>query len=439
MSNPFLDQTAEKYQSPVYTGSQPPHLYSTAPYGEFAAPGSYQYRGDDVERGRYAASAPWYPPNSYNQDPALYAAGPPQYPEPPSSELQSTHLSPHYAQGAADSKGRSRSPSPVPSADDEQFLDQALRFTSGISPGPSVSATSPLQSPVAIPQTAPGIGIPFARAYAPALMSHGISASTFVTFIDNLNVVATGSPPLQILDMAGGLVGMVPVHWFGLAGNLTQLVAKVGKAAVSKGRTEAYMKRTNSELFAPRGLQVRIASTAAMAEVLRVNVEELAIPPLTLETKDISIMDRRLHALQGYISPLTFEVPPPTEQTTALAKMSDKQVKFQQKQMEKKTMKGRRKALENLPGSGETKVEKEERKINQEAEEDMRKAMQEDSPRKREKEMAKVEKDRQKELRKLNKDRGKNSKDLVKDDKEIKAGRKVLWILVTSLEGAGQM
>ena len=58
-----------------------------------------------------------------------------------------------------------------------------------------------------IPQTAPGIQSPFSRAWAPILATHGVKPQEFLQFIDHLNVCKAASPPLQLLNLAGTIVG----------------------------------------------------------------------------------------------------------------------------------------------------------------------------------------------------------------------------------------
>jgi hypothetical protein len=93
------------------------------------------------------------------------------------------------------SRPRSPSPSRQGQPSDDEVLDQALEF-----------AAHPPPAYTSIP---------------------GISMEEFVEFIDNLNIVSTGSPPLKVIDAVGGMLGMVPHHWFALAGGLTQGLAKL--------------------------------------------------------------------------------------------------------------------------------------------------------------------------------------------------------------------
>jgi hypothetical protein len=128
------------------------------------------------------------------------------------------------------SRPRSPSPSGQGQPSDDEVLDQALEFAAH--PPPAYTSIPRLARPVAVPQ-----------------ISNGISMEEFVEFIDNLNIVSTGSPPLKVIDAVSGMLGMVPYHWFALAGGWTQGLAKLGTAAVSKGRADRYMKRANEEFF----------------------------------------------------------------------------------------------------------------------------------------------------------------------------------------------
>lgn len=98
-----------------------------------------------------------------------------------------------------------------PSATDEEMLDEALkfarrqpaihRFPNGLLPK--------LQKPVVVPQVRNGIGVPFARTFSEALTAFDVTEAEWLAFIDNLNVVATANPPLQVLDLAGNIVGFL--------------------------------------------------------------------------------------------------------------------------------------------------------------------------------------------------------------------------------------
>ncbi|KAE9373023.1 hypothetical protein N431DRAFT_289060, partial [Stipitochalara longipes BDJ] len=203
-----------------------------------------------------------------------------------------------------------------------------------------------LPRPIAVPQTTHGRGQSFLRAWAPCLEAHNISQTDFLAFIDNLNIVSTANPPLQVLDLAGGFLGMVPHHWAQLAGTAVQASAKLGTALVSKSRTDMYMKEVDEKMFKPRGLKVSIALVEAMRRILRVPDTQPLLAPLTRETMQMSTVERELLAVREYNAVLELGVPRPMEQTTILAKLSARQVEGLAKKNQKKAVKDREKALE---------------------------------------------------------------------------------------------
>lgn len=73
--------------------------------------------------------------------------------------------------------------------------------------GIEVEKLTPVETPVVIPQTAPGIKNPFSRAWSPILSDHGVRREDFLQFLDHLNVSKAASPPLQLLNLAGTIVG----------------------------------------------------------------------------------------------------------------------------------------------------------------------------------------------------------------------------------------
>ena len=71
-----------------------------------------------------------------------------------------------------------------------------------------------LERPICLPQMEMGFDMPFARAYPPALADFGISKEGFLEFLDGLNTAMIASPPLQVVDYAGLIVGFVCVNVF---------------------------------------------------------------------------------------------------------------------------------------------------------------------------------------------------------------------------------
>ena len=70
--------------------------------------------------------------------------------------------------------------------------------------------------PVVIPQTAPGLQQGFSRAWAPILETCGVRQHEFVQFLDHLNVCKAASPPLQVMNLAGTVLGFTFVLPFSL-------------------------------------------------------------------------------------------------------------------------------------------------------------------------------------------------------------------------------
>lgn len=98
-----------------------------------------------------------------------------------------------------------------PSASDDEMLNEALKFARR---QPTIRRSSngllpKLQKPVVVPQIRNGVGVPFARAFSEALKAYDVTEEEWLAFIDNLNVVATANPPLQVLDLAGNIVGFL--------------------------------------------------------------------------------------------------------------------------------------------------------------------------------------------------------------------------------------
>ena len=342
--------------------------------------------------------------------------------------------------------------------EDSVMINEALDFARHADAPPPPAYTPRLEKPVAVPQISPKMGSPFARVYSPILTSYNIRPLEFVEFLDNFNILLTGSPPLAVMNMVGQGLGFVPNHWAQLAGSLTQLAVGVATYAVIKTRCAMFVKKSNAEFFEPRGLKVQIKSTEEMAKICRVRLNEVMVEPLRVgeDVSAVGPLDRRLQAVQEYVAPLSFNVPAPTEQTTILAKMSQKQSEATRRKMEKKTLKDRQKALEKLPGGAgmksEREMNKELAKLNKEvykveakAKKEMEKATKkrkadkqdeevEKAERERNKELAKIEKEREKVFRKAAKESEKEQKDYQKDDKEIKESKKGLWIMVRNLD-----
>lgn len=252
---------------------------------------------------------------------------------------------------------------------------------------------------------------------------------------------------------------MVPHHIPQIVGNSISLAAKLRTAAVSKTRSTIFMKKANSDFFAPRGLKVELATGEALAAKVGMRPDAPLAGPLPELGADISAHERRLRALDGRVAPVTFDVPPPNKQMNVLERMSASQVQRQQKKSEKKTRKDRAKAVDEIAKNqkdGEKEFakidkdrakvvredQKERSKIEREADKELAKKPKdlEKIERKREKELRKLDHETEKEMRKLDKETEKVDREVVKEekkaqkeDKELKQARKILWIVVEDL------
>ena len=346
----------------------------------------------------------------------------------------------HGAYGPSDSdelddqhwNGFPETQAPLSDPSDAELVGHAMNFVHKARPVAAYGATPKLTKLVAIPQVSPTLGAPFARAYAEVLQSYNIGMAEFVEFIDNFNILLTGSPPLTALSMAGQVMNFVPVHFVGLAGTGLQFAAGAGKYAMVKTRCTHFVHRSNESFFEPRGLKVKLLKTEHIAKICGVSLDDIAVKPLQPgdDLHSMGPLDRRLKAVEGRMEHLTLDVPPPTEQSNVLAKISAVESSFTEKKMNKKTNKHREKAMEEMPaaeGGVDAKTQKELDKLDRE---EAKVRSKEKKPEKIEKEMRKIEKERREVMEKGGKDEGKHREKYLKEDKEIKQSKKGLWIVV---------
>ncbi|KAJ7486076.1 hypothetical protein B0H11DRAFT_2157280 [Mycena galericulata] len=110
--------------------------------------------------------------------------------------------------------------------------------------------------PFCTPQIATSFDSPFARGYNPALESIDISQEQLL------------APPLRVVNFAGQVIGFIPYHWAMIAGAVMQTAAQTGMHVLSKTLTDRYLRAANLRLFKPRGLSVRLCTTAAMQHLV---------------------------------------------------------------------------------------------------------------------------------------------------------------------------
>jgi hypothetical protein len=142
-------------------------------------------------------------------------------------------------------------------------------------PNSNSNSNSNAKKPIAIPAIDPySSHSPFLRAFPPILrQSHNLPRESFLPFLDNLNKVIAESPPLEVLDVTGGILRSVPIlfplHWIGAA--VSELAQK-GSSGVSKSRTDSLIRQANKEIFGPRNLRIEIARLDALAHIAQVPI-----------------------------------------------------------------------------------------------------------------------------------------------------------------------
>lgn len=199
------------------------------------------------------------------------------------------------------------------------------------------SSSNPTQpesgnKPIAIPAIALSFDSPFIRAYAPTLAAHKLPKESFLSFLDQLNKIISGSPPLQVLDATGGILQQVPIlfpiRWLGAT---VSRIANLGSQGVSKSRTDSYIRQANQDIFGPRGLKVEITKLDALAYIAslpildsrgKVNRQSALFQRLVTETggmsqevQDVDVRQRQIKILQPWIAELQFEVLPWTSKS----------------------------------------------------------------------------------------------------------------------------
>lgn len=78
------------------------------------------------------------------------------------------------------------------------------------------------------------------------------------------------SPPLQVLNIAGMGVGIVPYHWAQAASFGIRVAAGAGTAAVAYARMKRYLQGVNRDFFALQGLKARLVKDKELMELLGV-------------------------------------------------------------------------------------------------------------------------------------------------------------------------
>ncbi|RYP43222.1 hypothetical protein DL768_010042 [Monosporascus sp. mg162] len=221
---------------------------------------------------------------------------------------------------------------------------------------PSYTSQKPIQKPIAIPQTQPEAAAPFLQAYAPSLLSRGIPADRWLSFLNTLSafLAATvseraiahaadvsreilhvgGDVPRKlgrdvaahaksvgrgitdsarkgsVLGVAAGLVAgavRIPVNAaLGAAGAALRLpgsalAATSRRPLAPRERADAYVAVAGRDWLSPRGLEARLLDSRQLGELLGVPASRLVGAARGAEYGTAA---RRLGALVTYIGEL---------------------------------------------------------------------------------------------------------------------------------------
>lgn len=145
---------------------------------------------------------------------------------------------------------------------------------------------------------------------------------SFLSFLDQLNKIIAGSPPLQVLDATGGILQQVPIlfpiRWLGA---VVSGIANLGSQGVSKSRTDSFLRDANKDVFGPRGLKVELGKLDALAYIAelpildsqgKVNRQSALFQRLMNETRgaasqevqDVDIRQQQVKILRPWIAEL---------------------------------------------------------------------------------------------------------------------------------------
>ena len=308
------------------------------------------------------------------------------------------------------------------------------------------SPANKLAKVIAIPATDPTAGSPFLRAYPTVLQNFNISRDGFLEFLDRFNRAAVASPPVQILGLAGNIVSMVPLHTAQIVGGTINAASNIGARAIAKGHTEMVLRDANRDIFEPRGLKVQVAKLDAVASIARMpiltpdgKIEKHAAVLQPLEGDDdyrfSTAQERRLKALAPWIEQLDVEgLPQLAEGSSMLSKMHASVSESQRRKGEEKMLKERRKIHKEFSKESE-KAQKEYENKMAELDRDQSRAEGRRKDKERERDLRRVEERREKAEKEFKHRMARSEKERMKDDKEEKGLKKILFLIVTNLDG----
>lgn len=331
---PYSGSTSEYFGSapnpgaPQYPGA--PAYQGPPPAAPNYSPSQYPEGPQDIGAPQYSGlspGAPQYPPSQYPGGPQDVGTpqyfGGPGFQEPPfAGQPQDTNASQY--------QGGPPNGAPMP------FYQEGSPYQGGMqSPGGPPLPLSQNRI-IAIPAIDSTPGSPFIRGYVPMLERYNIPKGAFLKFLDSLNETVMTNPPMQVLEVTGGILKSVPIlfplHWLGSAFNG---IASFTEGERSKGRSDQAIKQANKEIFASHGLKAELANLDALAYLAKIPILDASgkidkKTPLVRHLADLSkkspddlsgsqgqelemeLQMQRLQALQPWISDIELDVKPMT-------------------------------------------------------------------------------------------------------------------------------
>ncbi|KAF9771793.1 hypothetical protein IL306_010539 [Fusarium sp. DS 682] len=211
-------------------------------------------------------------------------------------------------------------------------------------PQPISRATLSPSCPILIPSTSITGSLevtpPFHRAYPPILASYNVSSSEFMAIIDALNIALAEPAPFKAMEIAGDGLGFVPNEIAQGVSLGLGIAAGTGSAATAYIRSKRVLDRVNREIFAPKGLEMKIVKDEEVMQRLKTTAKSL--DPL-----------QRLQEIEQYVQVLSFDVEPPVRHSNMLDRISAKQAASKQDGKEKKKQKKQDKKLQKRERASE--------------------------------------------------------------------------------------
>jgi hypothetical protein len=224
--------------------------------------------------------------------------------------------------------------------DEKRLIDHATAF---ITKDESVAANLvSVSKPVVIPRMGKGATAPLLRAWPPELAALAISKQDFITFIDNLNILS--QPPAHAVALRIAAIGIAFIPFDGADGVAiaTELAADALARYTVRTRCHEFLKRTNQDLFHPRGLHARLLNSNAMRQATNIPEDDPLIVPLAEDTLNMSPHKRCLEHMKQYSCELSEDVPEPVPQTKVLQRVAAWHVRYQNRCFAKAAIKARK-------------------------------------------------------------------------------------------------